>query len=175
MVSSGDADVTTVRLEQTQVDLGVAPLCGTYRHHVDEKGRVAIPAQMRRSLPEGSMVATAAENRLMIWPPDAWALHTEVFLRTAETEAQRRRFMRILHAKASNFEVDAQGRLLLTAPQRAFAQIVDQVVFVGIGTGVEVIADAIWKDEEEAITPEEFTQLWDVVHQRGTSASSSPA
>jgi MraZ protein len=175
MVSSGEADVTTVRLEQTQVVTRVAPLCGTYHHHVDEKGRVAIPAQMRRFLPEGSMVATGAENRLMIWPPDEWARHTEYFLRTAETEAHRRRFMRILHARASNFEVDAQGRLLLTTSQREFAQIVDQVVFVGIGTGVEVIADAIWKAEEESITPEEFTQLWDVVHQRGTSASSSPA
>ncbi len=175
MVSSGDADVTTVRLVQTQVDLGVAALCGTYRHHVDEKGRVAIPAQMRRYLPEGSMVALAAETRLMIWLPDEWARQTEVFLRTTETEAQRRRFMRILHARASNFEVDAQGRLLLTAHQRTFAQIVDQVVFVGIGTGVEVIADEIWKAEEELITPEDFTQVWDVVHQSGTSASSSPA
>jgi len=175
MVSSGEPDVTTVRLEQTQSDLGVGSLCGTYRHHVDEKGRVAIPAQMRRFLPEGSMVTLGAETRLMIWPPDAWAGHTELFLRTAETEAQRRRFLRILHAKASNFEVDAQGRLLLTAHQRAFAKIVDQVIFVGTGTGVEVIADEIWKAEEEPITPEEFTQVWDFVHQRGSSASSSPA
>jgi MraZ protein len=175
MVSSGDADVTTVRLEQTQVDLGVAALCGTYRHHVDEKGRVAIPAQMRRYLPEGSMVAPAADTRLMIWPPHEWARHTELFLRTTETEAQRRRFMRILHAKASNFEVDAQGRLLLTAQQREFAQIVDQVVFLGVGNGVEVIADAIWKAGEEPMSAEDFTQVWDVVHQSGTSASSSPA
>ena len=167
--------MTMVRLEQTQVDVGVAPLCGTYRHHVDEKGRVAIPAQMRRFLLKAAWSRRALENRLMIWLPEAWARHTEYFLRTAETEAQRRRFMRILHAKASNFEVDAQGRLLLTAQQREFAQIVDQVVFVGIGTGVEVIADEIWKAGEEQITPEEFTQLWDVVHRRGTSASSSPA
>jgi MraZ protein len=175
MVSSGDADVTTVRIEQTQVDLGVAALCGTYHHHVDEKGRVAIPAQMRKYLPEGSMVALGAETRLMIWPPDEWARRTELFLRTTETEAQRRRFMRILHARASNFEVDAQGRLLLTVQQRTFAQIVDQVVFVGIGTGVEVIADEVWKAEEEPLSPEDFTQVWDLVHQSGTSASSSPA
>jgi MraZ protein len=175
MVSSGEADVTTVRLEQTQVVTRVAPLCGTYRHHVDEKGRVAIPAQMRRYLPEGSMVALGADTRLMIWPPDAWARHTEFFLRTTETEAQRRRFMRILHARASNFEVDAQGRLLLTPQQRTFAQIVDQVVFVGIGTGVEVMSDEVWKEQEEPITAEDFTQVWDVVHQSGTSATSSPA
>jgi MraZ protein len=130
---------------------------------------------MRRYLPEGSMVGLAADTRLMIWPPHEWALHTEFFLRTTETEAQRRRFMRILHAKASNLEVDAQGRLLLTAAQREFARIADQVVFVGVGTGVEVIAGEIWEAEEEPLGPEEFTQVWDVVHQRGTSASSSPA
>jgi MraZ protein len=175
MVSSGEPDVTTVKLEQTVVDLGVAALCGTYHHHVDEKGRVAIPAQMRRYLPEGSVVAPAADTRLMIWPPDEWARHTEFFLRTTETEAQRRRFMRILHARASNFEVDAQGRLLLTAPQRSFAQITDQIVFVGVGKAVEVIADEIWKADQEPITPEDFTQVWDVVHQSGRSASSSPA
>ena len=175
MVSSGETDVTTVRLEQSGVDTRVAVLCGTYHHHVDEKGRVAIPAQVRRYLPEGSVVAPAADVRLMIWPPDEWAAHTAVFLRTAETEAQRRRFMRILHANTSNLDVDAQGRLLLSAQQRAFAQITDQVVFVGVGTGVEVIAGDIWNADSAAITPEELTQVWDLVHQRGTSASPSPA
>jgi MraZ protein len=130
---------------------------------------------MRRYLPEGSVVAPAADTRLMIWPPDEWAVHTEAFLRTAETEAQRRRFMRILHSNTSNLDVDAQGRFLVSAQQRAFAEIVDQVVFVGVGTGVELIADAIWEADQSAITPEGFTQVWDVVHQRGTSASSSPA
>lgn len=62
-----------------------------------------------------------------------------------------------------------------TAPQRAFARIVDQVVFVGVGKGVEVIAHEIWKAEEEPLSAEDFTQVWDLVHQSGTSASSSPA
>ena len=44
-----------------------------------------------------------------------------------------------------------------------------------LGTGVEIIADELWKAEEELGTPEEFTQVWDLVHQRGTSASPSPA
>ena len=105
----------------------------------------------------------------MIWPPGLWAREREFFLRTAETPAQRRRFMRTLSENASNFEMDAQGRLLLTAGQRSFAQIVDQVVFLGVGTGVEIVADEIWQSEHSTVQPaEDFTQVWDVVHQRGS-------
>ena len=40
-MSSGDTDVTTVRLEQQQIALPApAHFCGTYRHRIDEKGRV---------------------------------------------------------------------------------------------------------------------------------------
>jgi MraZ protein len=175
-VSSGDTDVTTERLEQVRVEMRVpVTFCGTYHHHIDEKGRVAIPAQLRRFLPEGSVVAPGPENRLMIWPPDEWAVKRDLFLRTAETPAQERRFMRLLIGNSSLFEVDAQGRLLLSAQQRTFAQIVDQVVFVGLGTGVEIVADELWQSDQAELSPAEFTQVWDLVHQRGTSASPSPA
>jgi MraZ protein len=175
-VSSGDTDVTTERLEQVQVEMR-APVTffGTYRHHIDEKGRVAIPAQLRRFLPEGSVVAPGPETRLMIWPPEEWAAQRDLFIRTAETPAQERRFMRLLTGNSSLFEVDAQGRLLLSAQQRTFAQIVDQVVFVGLGTGVEIVADELWQSDQAELSPAEFTQVWDLVHQRGTSASPSPA
>jgi MraZ protein len=174
-VSSGETDVTTVRLEQTQVALPApAHFCGTYRHRIDEKGRVAIPAQLRRFLPEGSVVAPGPEHRLMIWPPDEWAIQKDLFRRTAETPAQERRFLRRLTGNSYPFELDAQGRLLLSAHHRAFAQIIDMVVFVGLDTGVEITADELWQEQEE-LDPDEFTQVWDLVHQRGTSASPSPA
>ena len=176
MVSSGDTDVTTVRLEQSRVDtVPAVTFCGTFRHRIDEKGRVAVPAQLRRFLPEGSVVTPGPETRLMIWPHAEWTAQIDRFLRTAETPAQERRFMRLLNASSSPFDVDAQGRLLLSAQQRTFAQIVDQVVFVGVGTGVEVIADELWQSEQADLSPDEFTQVWDLVHQRGTSASPSPA
>jgi len=161
---------------QAQTEVQTTPeLCGTYRHHIDEKGRVAIPAQLRRHLPEGSVVAPGPEGRLMIWPPAAWAIQKELFQRTAETPAQQRRFLRVLSGNTYPFELDAQGRLLLSARQRAFAGIGDAVVFVGLGEAVEITADHIWQSEQPELDANEFTQLWDLVHQRGTSASSSPA
>jgi MraZ protein len=165
-----------VIVEQAQADVRVpVTFCGTYRHHIDDKGRVAIPAQLRRWLPEGSVVAPGPDSRLMIWPPDEWAIRKELFRRTAETPAQERRFMRRLIGNTYLFELDAQGRLLLSARQRAFAQIVDTVVFVGLDSGVEITAAELWESEQAELSPDEFTQVWDLVHQRGTSASPSPA
>lgn len=163
-------------VEQAQADVRVpVTFCGTYRHHIDDKGRVAIPAQMRRWLPEGSVIAPGPDSRLMILPPDEWARQKELFRRTAETPAQERRFMRRLTGNTYLFELDAQGRLLLSARQRAFAQIVDTVVFVGLDNGVEITAEELWQAEQAELSPDEFTQVWDLVHQRGTSASPSPA
>ena len=111
----------------------------------------------------------------MIWPPDEWAVHKDLFLRTAETPGPGAPLHALPLARNSSlFEVDAQGRLLLTAQQRTFAQIVDQVVFVGLGTGVEIVADELWQSDQAELSPAEFTQVWDLVHQRGTSASPSP-
>ena len=176
MVSSGDPDVTTERLEQTQVDVhvaaGSAEPTGTM---LTKRAALRSPLSCAASFPKAASSRRAREPAHDLAPRRVGA-GTRVFLRTAETAAQGAASCARSTPEASIFEVDAQGRLLLTAPQRAFAQIVDQVVFVGIGTGVESIADAIWKAEAiEPITPDEFTQFWDVVHQRGTSASSSPA
>ncbi|MGA7988274.1 MAG: hypothetical protein WCB51_07745 [Candidatus Dormiibacterota bacterium] len=162
--------------EQTQVDVRVpVTFVGTYRHRIDDKGRVAIPAQLRRWLPEGSVVAPGPDNRLMILPPDEWARQKELFRRTAEAPAQERRFMRRLTGNTYLFELDAQGRLLLSARQREFARIVDMVVFVGLDNCVEVTAEELWQAEQADLSPDEFTQVWDLVHQRGTPAPPTPA
>src|SRR5438132_7655952 len=109
---------------------------GTYHHRVDPKGRVAVPAQLRRWLPEGTVVAPGPENRLMIWPPEEWRNQEERYRRTSETPAQERRFIRQLFGNTYPLQLDAQGRLLLSAWQREWAQVDEGAVFVGLGNVV---------------------------------------
>lgn len=148
---------------------------GTYHHRLDAKGRVAVPAQLRRWLPEGSVVAPGPENRLMIWPPDEWKMQEERYRRTSETPAQERRFMRWLFGNTYPFEVDAQGRLLLSAWQRQWAKVDDTLVFVGLGNVVELAGQNTWREQQGELDPDSFTQLNDLVSQRGAIAPSTPA
>src|SRR5712671_1926251 len=46
---------------------------GTYRHAVDAKGRLAIPARFREQLPTGTVISKGAEGCLQVYPPKEWA------------------------------------------------------------------------------------------------------
>jgi MraZ protein len=144
---------------------------GTYRHRIDAKGRVAVPAQLRRWLPEGSVVAPGPERRLMIWPPEEWRMQEERYRRTSETPAQERRFIRQLFGNTYPLELDSQGRLLLSSWQRDWAELGDTVVFVGLGNVVEIAGEKNWSEGQGELEPDAFTQLNDLVSQRGAAAA----
>ncbi|MBV8445007.1 MAG: hypothetical protein JOZ92_03730 [Candidatus Dormibacteraeota bacterium] len=144
-------------------------LVGNYHHQVDAKGRVFVPAALRRGLPDNSVVAPAARGRLFVWPPAAWEEHQTLYLRTAETAAQEAKFLRWLVSHAFPFDVDTQGRLLLSPWQREWAHISDRVVFAGLTAGVEISAEQTWIAEEGEPPPEEFDKLSDLVWQLSRS------
>lgn len=165
MVKSGGQNPSQTAPTEAQTTAPVRPqFCGTYHHSVDPKGRVAVPAALRRGLPEGSVVAQGPDSRLVLYPPQAWAAEQERFTRTAETPSQARHFRRLLLGAAYPFEVDAQGRLLLTASQRTWAHIDDSAVFVGLGDGVELCGDVVWRSDANDLNQDEFTRLHDLVH-----------
>ena len=149
---------------------------GSYRHQVDGKGRVAVPAQFRRGLPSGSVVAYGPEGRLVMRPPEAWAALERQHRLTAETAADARRFLRVLYASARELELDAQGRMLIDAEHRGFAGIGDRAVFVGVGDCVEVVGEEVWDTEHGSVDARTFTELNDTVMTRaGAAGTSEPA
>ncbi|HEX6493568.1 MAG TPA: cell division/cell wall cluster transcriptional repressor MraZ [Candidatus Dormibacteraeota bacterium] len=149
-------------------------MVGSYRHGVDAKGRVAIPAKLRGGLPEGSMLARGMERRLVIWPPDEW----DAMCRRMRAESSGpflRGWERSHFANTRQVELDAQGRLLLDAASRRYAGIEDRCVFVGLGNRVELVGEAIWDADEAAMTPERFTELYDLATGAAPAASTPTA
>lgn len=144
---------------------------GSYRHQVDGKGRVAVPASLRKGLPPGSVVAIGAEGRLVIRPPDEWSAMEQRFKLTADTPAEERRYLRALYASAREVELDAQGRLLLIDEHRRWASIAERAVFVGLGNVVEVVGEDTWDRENAELDPAAFTALGDRVSHSPGEAS----
>jgi len=147
---------------------------GHFRHNLDAKGRVAVPAQFRRGLPEGSVVAHGPEGRLVIRPPDEWAALERNHRLTAESPLMERSYFRLLYSSARPLELDAQGRMLIDAEHRRWAEITDRAVFVGLGACVEVIGEALWDAEVAGIDQAAFTALHDAVLARSASGPASP-
>ena len=143
---------------------------GSFRHAVDSKGRVALPAQFRRDL-AGAVLAPGAENRLVIRPAQEWQDYEQRFRLTAESSAEQRLFMRHLYAAAREVEVDAQGRILLTPEHRSFAQIEDRAVFVGVSNVVEIVGETVWDAESGGLDAQTFTELGDRVGRPGPAGA----
>lgn len=133
---------------------------GSFRHAVDSKGRVAVPAQFRRDL-AGAVVAPGSENRLVIWPAQEWQEYVQHFRHTADQTADERLFSRHLYARSRTVDIDAQGRILLTPEHREFAGIGDRAVFVGASNVVEMVGEEVWDAESSVLDPKTFTELAD--------------
>src|ERR1700694_924058 len=64
---------------------------GTYRHSVDAKGRVAIPARFREQLPSGTVISKGAEGCLQVYPPQEWGQEQGLRLGSATAAGEGRR------------------------------------------------------------------------------------
>ena len=143
---------------------------GSFRHSVDSKGRVAVPAQFRRDL-GGAIIAPGSEGRLVIRPAQEWQEYVLGLRLSEDTTPDERLFMRHMYADAHEVDVDAQGRMLLSPEHRAFAQISDRAVFVGLSNVIEIVGEAVWDAESAGLTAQAFSELGDRIRRSAAVAT----
>ncbi len=114
---------------------------GSVEHALDDKGRLIVPARFRERLGTGFVLSIAQPDPcLALYPAPAWSDFC-TRLETAPRKDERfRRIVRHLFAHTEEVACDAQGRLLIPAPLRAYAGIERDVVSIGSLTRVEVWA-----------------------------------
>ncbi|MHB8508265.1 MAG: division/cell wall cluster transcriptional repressor MraZ [Candidatus Dormibacteria bacterium] len=134
---------------------------GKFRHAVDAKGRLAIPAKFREQLPTGSVVSISTEGALRIYPPAEWLGVADNLRLSAATDSTERKLIRRLFAEASEVEFDGQGRVLIPATLRQQAGISGAAVVSGANNVVEIWSEERW-DALEADSAD-FTRLADDV------------
>ena len=122
---------------------------GTYRHRLDPKGRLPVPAAFRRALEaagEGRLVVTLLDQCLAAYPPREWAaLEVQLHALPAFSKPVKA-LTRLLTSRAADCELDVQGRILLPAALRTAADLAGEVVVVGVVDRFELWAPARWDD-----------------------------
>jgi MraZ protein len=117
---------------------------GEYRHAVDDKGRVAVPVRFRSELAGGAIVTKWIDGCLGIFPRAAWdALATRV-AGLPVTDANARTFQRFIFGTAFEVELDRQGRLVVPAVLRTFAELGSEAVVVGSRDHLELWQPVRW-------------------------------
>ena len=124
---------------------------GEYRHTVDDKGRLAVPARFRAQLAGGAVISRWIDGCLAIHDGAGWdALSTRVAALPL-TDAAARLFQRQIFAGAFDAELDRQGRVLIPAYLREEVGLAGEAVVAGIRDHAEIWAPARWADYRVAM------------------------
>jgi MraZ protein len=142
---------------------------GTYHHKIDPKGRVPVPAAFRRALSEqgaATVVVTMMDQCLAAWPPGEWArLEAQLGALPAFSKPVKA-LTRLLVSRASDCEIDVQGRILLPPLLRAAAGIGREAVVVGVLNRFEVWSPENWsaflQDSERLLDDVSLDVQWPV-------------
>ena len=120
---------------------------GEYRHNVDAKGRLAIPARFRPGLAEGLVITRGLDPCLHIYPKSQWLPLAERLSELPMVEPAVRALRRNFFTGAFACEVDKQGRILLPQALREYAGLDGDVVIAGLNTYFEIWAATLWEQE----------------------------
>lgn len=115
---------------------------------LDSKGRAAIPTRYRDGLLAhcaGRMITTVDRDHcLLLYPLPEWEEIETRLTRLPSFNPQARRLQRLLIGHATECDMDNAGRILLSAPLRAFAGLEKDIVLIGQGNKFEVWDAATW-------------------------------
>lgn len=122
---------------------------GEYRHSLDDKGRVTIPARLREGLSPVLYLTRGQDTNLALFPQEAWEELAQRIGQMPSTSRDRRIYARWFFGGATEVSLDKVGRILVPSYLREYAEIDGDVVFVGAEDVIELWSPLYWQQELE--------------------------
>lgn len=132
---------------------------GEYRHTIDEKGRLTIPAKFRGMLAAGLVITRGFDRNLMAFSLEGWQELADRVKKLPLSDPSAREFRRRVFGGAVDLIPDRQGRVLLPPYLREFANIDTEVVITGMDSYLEIWNSEDWLPVHEAV--EGDAQRWE--------------
>ena len=124
-------------------------LIGHYETNLSPKGRVALPSRFKKILGTKLIVTAGYEKALMIIAPKDWQAVVGQVTNRQLTVGPARATDRFLLGSAFEVELDTQGRFIVPKYLRKYAELGDEVVFIGVGNRLELWSQAKWEAYEQ--------------------------
>ena len=123
---------------------------GQYTYSLDSKGRVSIPAKLRRQLsPEAndSFVMTRGTDKCIdVYPMDQWHQFEQKLLDLNPFKPQEAKFIRMILQHATEDKLDVQARILIPPNLIDYAEIEKEVLVLGALKKIELWNPNLYKE-----------------------------
>jgi len=137
---------------------------GEYKHAVDKKGRLTIPAKFRSLLKkkgiETLVVTRGYEKCLFVFPLDEWREYEQNLKSFSPHKINSRTVSRLFYSGANFCSCDRQGRINVPENLLAYAGITKEVTIIGTSPRFEIWDTTSWSKyrEEHEKTFEEMAE-----------------
>lgn len=130
-------------------------LIGQYKHTIDNKKRLALPAKFRNELGSKVVVTKGFEACLVVYPEKEWQVISEKMSSMTVTQTEARAVARNFLSGAAEAELDKLGRILVPDYLKEYADLKKDVVVCGLSTRLEIWDAEKWakymKQTEESV------------------------
>lgn len=131
-------------------------LIGEYEHTLDAKGRISMPAKLRKDMGETFIVTKGLDGCLFAFSQTEWLNFEEKLKALPLSDKNARNFVRFFLAGATECELDKQGRFLIPSNLRGAANLEKEAIIIGVGTRLEIWDKTIWNAKDNEISADEI-------------------
>ena len=117
---------------------------GEFRHQLDAKNRLRIPAKLRAELGEQFVVYRGGGGGLFVFPQKQEERIAQAIANVPLSDAEAQNAIREWSASSADVENDDQGRCLIPQNLRDYAKIDKNIVIAGAGTRIEIWSEQAW-------------------------------
>lgn len=119
-------------------------LIGEYKHTLDPKKRVSLPARLRKEMGDEVVITHGLDGSLFVYKVSEWEKVAEKLGGLSMGQADSRGFNRFMLAGATLVELDSVGRMLIPDFLKEFAGLREKVVIIGVHTRLEIWDEDRW-------------------------------
>lgn len=135
---------------------------GQFLYNLDSKGRISIPAKLRKSVaPEANdtFVMTKGLNGCIdVYPADQWQIIEDRLAKLNSFIPKNQSFVRMIMQFATEDQLDSQSRILIPQILLQHAKIEKEVLILGALKKIELWNPKIYEDYINTL-PETYEQI----------------
>lgn len=120
-------------------------LMGEYKHNIDSKGRLIVPAKFRDDLGERFIVTRGLDGCLFGYPQEEWKILEKKLKQLPLAKKESRTFTRFFYSAATECTLDKQGRMNLPKTLIDHAELEKACYLIGVSERFEIWSEERWR------------------------------
>ncbi len=129
---------------------------------MDDKGRVLVPAGLKRQIPKESLsrmvINRGFDKCLTLFTKKDWDIETKKLGGLNDFKREDRKFKRLFNSGATELKIDAASRILIPKKLCAYAEIDAELVIYAYENKIEIWSKKVYEEHME-IDPDDFSDL----------------